>query len=442
MLVCAAGFAQSRPVQRKAAAPSGRWPIASLEVEGNRIFSREQVLSLAKLHVGQMAGKADFEAARDRLLASGAFETVGYKFAQAPGAEGYAATLQITEVDQVYPVDFQDLHVSSLDLDAALRARDPIYSREKLPATQPVLERYKKWIEEYLKSKGIDEKIAGSVQPALDGGYNIVFRPDRPLPAVAEVSFTGDHVIPEDKLREAIAGAVGSPYTEDLFRQILSTAVRPLYEDKGYVRVAFPDLRTKPVEDVKGVHVSVTVDEGVSYQLGTVRIDGPAPLPAPELISAAALKKGDVNVRTHVNEGIDRVRQAVRRAGYLDVQIFSDRWIDDGKHVVDVVLRVEAGPQYRMGKLNIDGLDLSGEAEMRRIWILHEGQPFNPEYPDLFLKRVREGGMFDNLGQTKADVKVDQKTHTADVTLHFKGAPPAPERKRGGRGGWGPGGVN
>ena len=449
MLACALGFAQPRPAQKKAApappaAPAGRWPIASLAIEGNRIFTRGQVLALAKLQVGQMAGKQEFDAARDRLLASGAFETVGYKFAQAPNGEGYAATLQLTEVDQSYAVDFQDLHVSSLDLDAALREKDPIYSRERLPATQPVLERYKKWIEEYLKTKGIEEKIAASVQPAFDGGYNIVFRPDRPLPAVAQVTFEGNQVIPQDKLREAIAGAVGAPYTEDVFRQILTAAIRPLYEDKGFVRVAFPELRITPVSDVKGVHVFVTVNEGTTYALGKVVIDGPSPLPAAGLLKAGEFKSGDVNVREHIAEGVERIKKEVRRAGYLDAEVFSDRKVDDGKNVVNVAVRVDAGALYHMGKLTINGLDLSGEAEMKRIWTLLEGKPYNPEYPDLFLKRVREGGMFDGLGLTKADVTVDQKAHTADVTLNFKGAPPVTEKKRGGRGrgGWEPEGVN
>jgi len=454
MLAWALGFAQTapkaaKPPQKKAVAtsapaPAGRWPIASLTVEGNRIFTKEQVLAVAKLRVGQMAGKAEFEAARDRLLASGAFDTVGYKFAQAPGVEGYAATLQISEIEQVYAVDFQDLHVSSLDLDAVLRAKDPIYSREKMPATQPVLERYKKWIEEYLASKGIQEKIAGSVQPAPDGGYNIVFRPDRPLPAVALVTFEGNQTLSEDKLREAIGGAIGAPYTEDLFRQILGAAIRPLYEDEGYVRAAFPELRTKPAEgEIKGVHVFVTVNEGEKYGLGRVAIDGQCPLPAGELLRAGAFKSGDNNVRAHVAEGVERMRQAVRRAGYLDAQVFSERKIDDGKKTVNYTVRVEAGPQYQMGKLAVNGLDLSGEAEIKRIWKLEEGRPFNPEYPDHFLQAVKAEGMFDNLGETKADVKLNEKTRTADVTLNFKGAPPKPAGgRRGGRGGFGPDGFS
>src|SRR6185437_68955 len=140
-------------------------------------------------------------------------------------------------------------------------------------------------------------------------------------------------------------------------------------------------------------------------------------LPSDRLLRSAALKAGDDNVRSHITEGVEKMRRSLRRAGYLDAQVFSERRIDDGKKVVNIGIRVEAGDQYHMGTLTVTGLDLSGEAEVKRVWSLSEGKPFNPEYPDNFLKNSRGEGMFDNLGETKADVKLDQKGHTADVTL-------------------------
>src|ERR1700757_2152316 len=77
MLAGAAGFAQ--PVAKRGGASSAapqRWPIASIAVEGNRMYTTAQVLAVAGLKVGQTAGKSDFEAARDRLVACGAFENV------------------------------------------------------------------------------------------------------------------------------------------------------------------------------------------------------------------------------------------------------------------------------------------------------------------------------------------------------------------------------
>ena len=89
-----------------------------------------------------------------------------------------------------------------------------------------------------------------------------------------------------------------------------------------------------------------------------------------------------------------------------------------------------------MGKLRITGLDLEGEAEIRRIWTMAEGKPFNPEYPDYFLNWIQKEGMFDHLAKTEADVQVDEKRRVADVTLNFSGGPTPQQRpgRRGGRG--------
>src|SRR5450631_1009331 len=114
LMLCAPAFAQTAPTRapaKKGAVPKkpapaevapSKWPVETLTVEGNRKYTREQVLTVAGLKVGQLAGKADFEAARDRLSATGAFETVGYKFAPGTNGQGYVASFQVTEVELAY----------------------------------------------------------------------------------------------------------------------------------------------------------------------------------------------------------------------------------------------------------------------------------------------------------------------------------------------------
>jgi outer membrane protein insertion porin family len=435
MLASAWGFAQT-PAQKKSnpPAPTARWPIESLSVEGTHNFSREQVIAVAGLRIGQIAGRPEFEAARDRLIACGAFDTVSYKFTRAPSGNGYAAILQVAEVEQVYPVHFDNLHVSERDLVASLQAKDPLFAKVKLPATHPIFERYSRWVEEYLAGKGITEKIVGTVMPDRPGEYAIVFQPARALPVVALVSFQGNQVLPQETLKEAVLGsAVGSPYTEDRFREILNSAVRPLYEARGRIRIAFPAIKTEPAKDVQGVNVLVTIDEGESYKLGKVAIDDPTPLKPEELLKAGDFKTGDVANFDRVNEGLEKVRKALRHAGYMQADVTSRRRIDDDRRVVDVTLWINAGPQFSMGKLTIVGLDLSGEAEVNRIWTMKPGKPFNPDYPDLFLQRVRAEGLFDNLGKTKAEYTINEPDHTADVTLTFGATTPGSRGRRGAR---------
>jgi len=428
MLAATWGFAQNKPAPKapKKAAPAAKsapatvppkstpnptkWPIESLTVEGARAYTKDQVLAIAGLQVGQSAGRPDFEAARDRLVASGAFETVSYKFVSGSKG-GYAATFQVDEIEQVYPVEFEELYVSSKDLTEALRRKDPLFAASRLPATQPVLERYRNWIQEYLAAKGIQEKIVSSVAPATTGEYTITFRPARNRPAVAQVTFQGNDVISQTILRETIAGAgVGAPYSEDAFRQILNASIRPLYERRGRVRVAFPQIRSETAPDVKGLHVFVTVDEGPSYELGKVTIEGPTPLAPAALLKAGDFKTGDVANFDKVNEGLEAIRKDVRRAGYMDAKVASERHIDDAKKAIDVAVRIDAGPLYTMGKLTLAGLDLHGESEMKRMWAIAPGKPFNPEYPDLFLKRVREGAYFDNLSEPNRKSKPTRQT--------------------------------
>src|SRR5260370_32393993 len=135
LLLCAPGIAQ----QQKKAAPQ-KWPIESLTVEGLKNYSQQQALAVAGLKIGQLAGTRDFEAARDRLLAAGVFETAGYRFAPAPGSGGYAASFQVVEVEPVYPVRLEGLNASDSEVQAWLHQKDPFFG-PRIPATAGILKR-------------------------------------------------------------------------------------------------------------------------------------------------------------------------------------------------------------------------------------------------------------------------------------------------------------
>ena len=451
MLAAGCGFAQTKhPPQKKAAAPSqpappaDKWPIARLAVEGNHDYTAEQVLAIAGLQIGQMAGRPEFDAARDRLLACGAFEDVSYKFAPDASGKSFLATFQVVETPTAYPVRFEDLGVPANEIEAFLHQHDPLFNTTRLPATKPVLDRYVKLLESFLESKGSTEPVKAEVTADAPDRYSIVFRPAKALPAVARVTFEGNKVLTQTALQDAIwSGAVGLPYTEEAMRTLLDSAIRPLYDARGRIRVSFPTIATEPVTDVEGIKVNVTVDEGEVYSLGKVAFDGPVPLNPDTLLKTGDFKTGDIANFDRIGEGIGRIRAAVRQGGYMDAKVTTQRQVNDEKKTVDLAVHVEPGPLYTMGKVAFVGLDLEGEAEMNRMWTLKPGKPFNPDYPDLFLKRVRDEGVFDHLGATKSEPKIDEKSHVVDVTLRFAAdIPQTKPNRHGGRGGWGGGFSN
>jgi outer membrane protein insertion porin family len=434
LLMCGYGAgipsASAQTKRAKTPAKANRWPIQSLTVEGNHNYTQEQVLAVAALKLGQLAGKTEFEAARDRLSATGVFETVSYKFA--PGADGktYAASFQVVEVDPAYPIRFEDLGIADQDLTAYLRGKDPLFA-PRLAATKQLLERYTKWIQEYVTAHNGKDKVIVKVMPLSGDQFVIVFRPARAEPDVAEIAFEGNEVLPTTMLQKAIAEvAVGAPYHEDRFRQLLDAAVRPLYDARGRIRVSFPKVTVQNAQDVEGLAVKVTVDEGVTYNLGNVRIEGAATVKPEDLLKTGKFQTGDLANFDDVGQGVDRMKKMMKHQGYLRNDVEIVRKIDDAKKTVDLVLRVNEGPQFLFGTLNITGLDLNGEAAIKKMWTLKEGKPYNPDYADYFLGRVREEGVFDNLGETRSESKINEQAHTVDVTVYFKGGTPADKPKK------------
>lgn len=424
LLAPAPAFAQTPKKSAKKAATTApaadKWPIQSLVVEGNHNYTKEQILAVAGLKTGQMAGKPDFDAARERLQATGVFEEVGYRFAPAADGSGYAATFSVVEVGQVYPVIVQGLPIQLADLNAWLKSKDPMYNG-KLPGTAEAVKRYTALVEQYLSSKNQAQAVLGKLSPAGNGEYGVVFRSAAPIPAVAEVKFTGSKVIPATTLQNHIAEvAIGFPYTEEGFRNLLNTSIRPMYEARGYLAVKFPKIVTAKATDVEGLALDVTVDEGAEYKLGEVRIVGVYASKSAQMLRVAKFKIGEVVNFDEVNAAIERMKKPLERQGYMRASSTIDRKVNDKAKTVDLAVRIDPGPQYLMGKLNIEGLDLDSTAGIRELWAPKEGGPFDADYPDYFISRVREEKMFDNLHDAKASTKIDEQNHTVDVTLVFK----------------------
>ncbi|MBV9771141.1 MAG: hypothetical protein JOZ32_16335 [Bryobacterales bacterium] len=402
-------YAQPTPVS---------YTVENLTVEGNHTYTSKQILQAAGLRVGQKAGKSEFDAARERLEATGAFDQVSYRFAPSKDGEGYDAVFEVAEVGQLYPLRFENLPASAAQLRAWLKEKDPLFG-DKIPATQPVVGRYLAWISEFLAGRGYHEKLAGKL--SADGGEDLtlLFSPAKAHPSIAHVIFTGAGDPSAALLQSAMYGvAIGVPYTEPRVRLLLENTIRPIYEARGLLRVAFPKIGVAPAKDVDGVSVTIQVAPGPVYKLDRASFVG-ADYSRSEWRDLTKLRINQTVNFDDVKAAQERIRANLRRAGHLDASSQVKRDINDTDHTVSLEFQIEPGPLFRLGKLNVAGLDIESEPEIRKMWGLAPGKPFNVDYPDHFLSRVKEAGVFDNLKTTRAETKINSADHTVDVTLYF-----------------------
>jgi outer membrane protein assembly factor BamA len=406
------------------------FPIDSITIDGNRILSAAAITAASGLKLGATGNIAVFDAARDRLIASGYFDMVAYRYKPATAGMGYDVTFEVQEIDTLYPIRVDGLPTTLDEVTKFLKSRDPLFTGQ-MPGTQQVIRRTAAEIEQYLESNGHTDKVAGKVIAPSPEHFEVDFTPIRGLPAVSAVSFDGSRLIPAVDLHNKISEvAFGQPFTENGFRALLESQILPLYEAKGYMRATFPKITTEPSTEVTGVDVRVTVDEGVEYKLTRVAVAGKSPDESARIMKTAKLPQMTVANFDQVIEAAKRVQDSMRHQGFLDARVTTDKKMDDVKKTVEFFLVVDAGPEYKFGKLTVNGLGLDGEAAIRKMWSVKPGDPFPEGYGDYFLSKVKEESLFDNLGETKAKPDINADTHVVDMTLDFKGAPPKEKAPR------------
>ena len=406
----------------KATSPE-QYPIAAIIVKGNKNLPAREIIAASGLKIGDPGDKARFEEARKQLEATGMLDSVGYQFEPAEDGRGYVATFNVDEVSPLYTVQFEGLNAARADIDKYLKSKEPLYNG-KLPPTTYIIDRYTREIEIYLASVNHPAKVTSTVVPSGADSFDMVFRNGAPLPSIAEVTFEGNKAVLITDLEHAINDvAYGTPYSEYTFKLVLENQIKPLYEAKGYLAVKFLNVTTEPSKTVKGVVVHLTVDEGPVYKLTAVSLAGVTRDETADLGKVANFKLNEVADFDEINQAVERMKKSLMHDGYIHAEAEVVRRLDDRTKTLGLLVKLRKGPQYHYGKLTIKGLDLDGDAQIQKLWSGKPGKAYNPEYPDYFLARIKEQGLFDGLGDMKALKKVDDGNHIVDITLEFKPAP-------------------
>lgn len=413
-------IAQTAPKQPP---PPGK--LHAVKVEGNRVYSAADIQRALGLRVGGRVNPADFEMAKDKLLRTDLFTGVSYSFRFAGKPPLYDLTITVNEYETLLPVRFERLEVSDDQIRAYLQQHVTFY-QERIPGTQAVLKRYSEAIEEFVKQSQPDRKIRGQVSSDDPNQLSVVFMPDAPAPVIARVEVTGNKAIENAPLLRAINDtAIGQPYSDVRMKAILDNTIRPLYAAKGFTNISFPKVEASPAKGVNGYLVKIQVQEGPAFKFGSIGFRGSV-LDQDQVKTLMTFKPGVAFNSDQVETLKKELIAATRRRGYLQVSGTVDQINDDSKHVVNVRYNITPGPQYTFNNLEVAGLDITTEPVVRKMWGVKPGKPFNPEYPEFFLKKIKESGMFDNLSDTKSEFKPNDQSHTVDVKLSFKGGKAKP----------------
>jgi outer membrane protein assembly factor BamA len=168
------------------------------------------------------------------------------------------------------------------------------------------------------------------------------------------------------------------------------------------------------------VDAIIPVTPGKIYSTSSVDWKGNSAIATGDLAHLLHLPLGQPADAVRLLRDIENLSKLYRSRGYMMVQIKPDAQLDDEKSTVHYDLNIVEGDLYKMGELEILGLDTQAKARMQAAWSLRQGQPYNADYPQKFLDDTRQllpRGLQWNVSIHESP---DAKDKTVDLEIHFK----------------------
>jgi outer membrane protein assembly factor BamA len=408
--------------------------LIAVKVTGTERYTDKEVIAASGLQIGQNVGDGDFKEAVQRLGNSGLFSDAVYSYTSSSAGTKLELQLADTDKSKLVPARFENfVWFTGDELQTALQRLVPLF-KHLLPITGGLPDRVSESLQALLSEKGypgrVDYLREGQDQ---NGGplIAITFRVEDVSILVRGFEFPGASPEQAALLATAARRAIGGSYSRAGLAAVAKLDLLPVYLQHGYLKAAFgpSDARvvrqTSSAADAQGsddvpVDAIIPVSPGKMYLTSGVDWKGNSAIITSELAALLHMPAGQPTDAVRLLHDIENVGKLYRSRGYMAIQLNPNAEFDDEKSTVHYELEIVEGDLYKMGELEILGLDTQAKARVQAAWTLREGQTYNADYPEKFRESIKQLLLRDVLWDVSIHATPDAKDKTVDVEVRFK----------------------
>ncbi len=185
----------------------------------------------------------------------------------------------------------------------------------------------------------------------------------------------------------------GGSYREAAFKQDLQRLTY-WYLEHGYVKFRFDNPIVTVSDDKKWVYISIYVDEGAQYRMGTLDFSGDLLFPKEELEREVSLLGKEVFSISKRNQDIQRLTEKYQDLGYAFTNVVPKMSINDEERTVDIDYSFEKGELVYFGRINVVGNSKTHDKVIRRELRIEEGELYSGSRLRLSRENVERLGFF------------------------------------------------
>lgn len=405
-------------------APVASYQLLAVKVTGTQRYTEKEILPASGLQLGEKVGEADFKEAVRRLGDSGFFTDVSYTYSYSPAGAKLELQLADAPSDTLVPAHFENfVWFSDEDLLRELQKRVPLF-KELLPVAGSMADSVEAALQALLDEKRIPARVDYLRESPQDGGklIGIAYSAEAVEIRIRNVEFPGATPDLLPGLQTVARRLAGAPYRRSSLVQIADVDFLPICLKHGYLKASFASSSAKVASQENQeieVNAIVPITPGKVYSTSGVEWSGNAALKTPELQALLHLPTGKPADAVQLNTDLENAVKLYHARGYMEARISPRPLLDEDKSTVHYDLLVAEGDQFKMGDLEIIGLDSQAKAHLLAIWKLQAGDPYNGEYAKTFLEQTRQMLPREVPWAVAIHEAVNNQDKTVDVTLRF-----------------------
>jgi outer membrane protein insertion porin family len=358
----------------------------SVVVQGNKRIEAETIRSY-------VTGQSPEEARRD-LIATGLFSSVEVT------RRGNATVVTVRENEVVNRVVFEGNKKIKSDVllgEIRMKSRGPFSSAVLDADVARVREIYQR------SGRGNAQVTARTVQ-LENGRVDVVFTvTEGAKTGVKTIDFVGNKAFSDSRLREQMSttesGFLSWIKTSDVYDPDRVAAdleqVRRYYLKNGYADFRVVSSDAAYDEKRAGYTITITVEEGAQYRIGTVGVDSRiSDVDSNRLRSLAKTSPGDVYNAEAIERTLVSLTTEVASRGYAFAQVRPAGRRNPEAKTIDLTFVVEEGPRVYIERINVRGNTRTRDYVIRREFDLGEGDAYNKVLVDRAERRLNNLGFF------------------------------------------------
>ena len=367
-------------------------------VKGNQRIAEATVLTLAGLDQRQTYTQGEVNAAVQRLVRTGFFETVDLDIS------GSRATINLDEKPTINRISFEGNRRRDDDILATViesKSRD-VFSASKAEADANAI----------ATAYQIDGRIKATVTPKIiersDNRVDLVFEIlEGRVSEIERIAFEGNRRFSDGRLRSILdtrqAGVFRQLNQRDTFiserLEVDRANIRRFYTNRGYVDAQVTAITSDITREADAFVVTYSIEEGQQYRFGEVNLianeEGVDPENYRRLIRR--LRPGSVYDPREIDRAVADLEAALNEDGFAFVTVRPVPLRDIDELTIGLDIEVNMADRLFVERIDISGNSTTQDQVIRRQFEIVEGDPFNRRKIQEATDRIRATGFFSNV---------------------------------------------